>query len=53
YRRTWGTEAGDWEHIVSVNISRLRKHLGLNEGSAFEISCTQNKDYILRKTRFT
>lgn len=53
YRRTWGVEAGDWEHIVSVNISRLRKHLGLNEGSAFEISCTQKKDYILRKTRFT
>lgn len=53
YRRTWGTEQGDWKNIVSVNISRLRKHLELDHGSVFEISSTKQMEYVLRKVRFT
>nr|WP_312634495.1 response regulator transcription factor [Oscillibacter sp.] len=33
YRRTWGAGESDWKSLVSVNISRLRKHLGLDDGS--------------------
>jgi len=53
YRRTWSTENGDWKGIVSVNISRLRKHLGLDDGSVFEITCSKQMEYVLRKVRFT
>lgn len=53
YRRTWGTENGDWKGIVPVNISRLRKHLGLDDGSVFEITCSKQMEYVLRKVRFT
>lgn len=53
YRRTWGTEEGDWKGIVPVNISRLRKHLGLDDGSVFEITCSKQMEYVLRKVRFT
>lgn len=53
YRRTWGTKDGDWKGIVSVNISRLRKHLALDDGSVFEITCSKQMEYVLRKVRFT
>ncbi len=53
YRRTWGTDSGDWKGVVSVNISRLRKHLGLDDGSVFEISGSKQMEYVLRKIRFT
>lgn len=52
YRRTWGTEEGNWKGIVPVNISRLRKHLGLDDGSVFEITCSKQMEYVLRKVRF-
>ncbi len=52
YQRTWNAQDKDWEHILSVNISRLRKHLGLNETSTFEIANVQKKYYVLRKIRF-
>ncbi len=53
YRRTWGTEKGDWENLIPVNISRLRKRLGLDKDSVFEIAGTRQRDYVLRKVRFT
>ena len=53
YRRTWGTENGDWKGIVPVNISRLRKHLVLDDSSVFEIICSKQMEYVLRKVRFT
>jgi DNA-binding response OmpR family regulator len=53
YRRTWGTDNGDWKGIVPVNISRLRKHLGLDDNSVFEITCNKQMEYVLRKVRFT
>ncbi|PYG87365.1 two-component system alkaline phosphatase synthesis response regulator PhoP [Ruminiclostridium sufflavum DSM 19573] len=53
YRRTWGSAEGDWRNIIPVNISRLRKHLGLDDASAFEISGTKQMEYVLRKVRFT
>ena len=53
YRRTWGTEQGDWKSIVPVNISRLRKRIGLDDASVFEISNTKQMEYVLRKIRFT
>ncbi|MFT3984625.1 MAG: response regulator transcription factor [Lachnospiraceae bacterium] len=53
YRRTWGTQDGDWENIIPVNISRLRKRLELDKDSVFEIAGTRQRDYVLRKVRFT
>lgn len=53
YRRTWGAEDNDWKGIVSVNISRLRKHLGLDDGSVFEITGSKQMEYVLRKVLFT
>jgi len=53
YRRTWGTEQGDWKSVVPVNISRLRKRIGLDDASVFEISNTKQMEYVLRKIRFT
>lgn len=52
YARTWGTENGDWQSLIPVNISRLRKRLGLDDKSIFEISGTRQLDYVLRKVRF-
>lgn len=52
YRRTWGWSQGAWDHIVSVNISRLRKHLGLDDASIFELIYTKDKAYIFRRVRF-
>ncbi|NLB42880.1 MAG: response regulator transcription factor [Clostridiales bacterium] len=53
YRRVWGTEYGEWKHIISVNISRLRKHLELDDSNVFEIIGNKQMEYVLRKVRFT
>ncbi len=53
YHRAWGMEDGDWKSIIPVNISRLRKRLGLDDDSVFEISGSKQMEYVLRKVRFT
>ncbi len=53
YRRVWGTDDGDWKSVIAVNISRLRKHLGFDDESVFEIAGSKQMEYVLRKVRFT
>ncbi len=48
----WRSKADIPTNTVRQTVSSLRKKLGLNHGSAFEIELTPDKRYVFRQVRF-
>jgi DNA-binding response OmpR family regulator len=53
YAAVWGGAPETMGNTVRVHISRLRQKLGLDDGSAFELSPTANQGYVFLRTIFS
>lgn len=52
YLRIYGCDVEDSKNTIRVNISRLKKHLQIDDGSTYEICRTKNEEYLLRRVCF-
>lgn len=52
YATIFGCESDDSKNIVRVNISRLKKHLEMDDMSTYEISATSGSEYVMRRVLF-
>lgn len=52
YRAIYGCDIEDSKNTIRVNISRLKKHLSMNDMSTYEIASTSDGDYVLRRVIF-
>ena len=52
YRDIYGSDSADCKNIIRVNISRLKKHLELDDMSSYEIAATSEGEYVLRRVMF-
>lgn len=52
YKAIYGCDVEDSKNTIRVNISRLKKHLSINDMSTYEIASTSDGDYVLRRVIF-
>ena len=52
YRRIYGCDTDDSKNTVRVNISRLKKHICMDDMSTYEIASTAEGEYVLRRVVF-
>lgn len=52
YRTIYGNDVGDSKNTIRVNISRLKKHLELDDLSTYEIAATSEGEYVLHRVIF-
>ena len=52
YHRIYGEESDDVSNIIRVNISRLKKHLGLDGNASYDIDRTGEGSYVLHRIRY-
>lgn len=52
YQQIYGCDVEDSKNTVRVNISRLKKHIGLDDESTYELCWTSEGEYVLRRVIF-
>ena len=52
YKNIYGCNVEDSKNTIRVNISRLKKHLGMDDMSTYEIAATSDGEYVLRRVIF-
>ena len=52
YKNIYGCDVEDSKNTIRVNISRLKKHLEMDDMSTYEIASTSEGDYVLRRIIF-
>ena len=52
YRTIYGCDVEDSKNTIRVNISRLKKHLSMDDLSTYEIASTSEGEYVLRRVLF-
>ena len=52
YEKIYGCDVEDSRNTVRVNISRLKKHLEMDDTSTYEIASTSEGEYVLRRVVF-
>lgn len=52
YKSIYGCDVEDSKNTIRVNISRLKKHLDMNDMSTYEIASTSDGEYVLRRVIF-
>lgn len=52
YRNIYGCDTDDRKNTIRVNISRLKKHLNMDDMSTYEIASTSGGEYVLRRVVF-
>jgi DNA-binding response OmpR family regulator len=52
YRSIYGCDVEDSKNTIRVNISRLKKHLNMDDMSTYEIAATSEGEYVLRRVIF-
>jgi len=52
YRNIYGCDTDDCQNTIRVNISRLKKHLNMDDMSTYEIASTSGGEYVLRRVVF-
>ena len=52
YRTIYGCDVEDSKNTIRVNISRLKKHLSMDDMSTYEIASTSEGEYVLRRVLF-
>ena len=52
YRTIYGCDVEDSKNTIRVNISRLKKHLCMDDMSTYEIASTSEGEYVLRRVIF-
>ena len=52
YKNIYGCDVEDSKNTIRVNISRLKKHLALDDMSTYEIASTSEGEYVLRRVLF-
>lgn len=52
YKSIYGCDVEDSKNTIRVNISRLKKHLNMDDMSTYEIAATSEGEYVLRRVVF-
>ena len=52
YKNIYGCDVDDSKNTIRVNISRLKKHLNMDDMSTYEIASTSDGEYVLRRVMF-
>ena len=52
YKTIYGCDVEDSKNTIRVNISRLKKHLNMDDMSTYEIASTTDGEYVLRRVMF-
>ena len=52
YETIYGCDVEDSKNTIRVNISRLKKHLAMDDMSTYEIALTADGEYVLRRVIF-
>lgn len=52
YKNIYGCDVEDSKNMIRVNISRLKKHLGMDDMNTYEIAATSDGEYVLRRVIF-
>ena len=52
YKTIYGCDVEDSKNTIRVNISRLKKHLNMDDMSTYEIASTSEGEYVLRRVIF-
>ena len=52
YKNIYGCDVEDSKNTIRVNISRLKKHLSMDDMSTYEIASTSEGEYVLRRVIF-
>ena len=52
YKNIYGCDVEDSKNTIRVNISRLKKHLNMDDMSTYEIASTSDGEYVLRRVMF-
>ena len=52
YKTIYGCDVEDSKNTIRVNISRLKKHLNMDDMSTYEIAATSEGEYVLRRVIF-
>jgi two-component system response regulator VicR len=52
YQTIYGCDVDDSKNTIRVNISRLKKHLNMDDMSTYEIASTSEGEYVLRRVIF-
>ena len=52
YQTIYGCDVDDSKNTIRVNISRLKKHLNMDDMSTYEIASTSGGEYVLRRVIF-
>ena len=52
YQKIYGCDVEDSKNTIRVNISRLRKHLDMDDMCTYEIASTSEGEYVLRRVIF-
>ena len=52
YKTIYGCDIEDSKNTIRVNISRLKKHLSMDDMSTYEIASTYEGEYVLRRVIF-
>ena len=52
YQSIYGNDIGESKNTIRVNISRIKKHLELDDFSTYEIASTTEGEYVLRRVVF-
>ena len=52
YEKIYGCDVEDSKNTIRVNISRLKKHLAMDDMSTYEIASTVDGEYVLRRVIF-
>ena len=52
YKNIYGCDVEDSKNTIRVNISRLKKHLNMDDMSTYEIASTSEGEYVLRRVIF-
>ena len=52
YETIYGCDVEDSKNTIRVNISRLKKHLAMDDMSTYQITATADGEYVLRRVIF-
>ena len=52
YEKIYGCDVEDSKNTIRVNMSRLKKHLAMDDMSTYEIASTADGEYVLRRVIF-
>lgn len=52
YKTIYGCDVEDSRNTIRVNISRLKKHIQMDDMSTYEIASTSDGEYVLRRVIF-